>query len=226
MRVLAAVLLSIAATAAAAQPVDLSGGVRAINGDTVAVEGHQYRLIGCDTPETTGAKCNSERERGERATARLREIISGRQITLDRVRCSCLPGQEGSQQCNLGRRCGILKAAGADVCTTLINEGLARQFVCGAVRCPPRKPWCNAAEQAVTSTIANASAISGEMIDVVRALDNLCRGSTGDTPNLDKICATRDQAWNVLNKLGYCFGKKGQAGYLKSWHKCTSESER
>ena len=31
---------------------------------------------------------------------------------------------------------------GRDVGPILIAEGLAQQFQCGAISCPPRRPWC------------------------------------------------------------------------------------
>src|SRR5262245_14488853 len=64
------------------------------------------------------------------------------QVTLERVRCSCKSGQEEvSRFCNLGRRCGVLKVDDDNVCSLLIDERLARPFVCGEERCPKRKPW-------------------------------------------------------------------------------------
>ena len=59
------------------------------------------------------------------------------------VACSCPPGTEGTNACNFGRRCGTLRVNGVDVGATLIGEGLAVRFACGATSCPtlPR-PWC------------------------------------------------------------------------------------
>jgi len=50
---------------------------------------------------------------------------------------------EGTNTCNFGRRCGTLQVNGVDGGATLISEGLAVRFVCGAASCPklPR-PWC------------------------------------------------------------------------------------
>jgi hypothetical protein len=41
----------------------------------------------------------------------------------------------------LGRRCGALRVHGVDVGATVIGEGLAVRFVCGATGCPtlPRR---------------------------------------------------------------------------------------
>jgi endonuclease YncB( thermonuclease family) len=109
----------------------------------VSVGGHQYRLIGCDTPETARAKCDAERNVGNRATARLEQLLLGRDFALERVRCSCRPGEEERVWwCNRKRRCGILTVGSVNVCTTLIAERLARPFICGETRCPKRQPWC------------------------------------------------------------------------------------
>ena len=53
-----------------------------------------------------------------------------------------LEGTHGTRRCNYGRQCAILKAKGVDVGLTLIAEGLARVYVCGADRCPRRQGRC------------------------------------------------------------------------------------
>ena len=117
--------------------------VQVLDGDTIRIAGApDHRLVGCDAPETIRAQCASERALGESAANRLRVIVAGGGITLERVPCSCPPGTEGQPSCNYGRRCGILRANGKNVCDTLIAEGLARPFVCGPTRCPPRQGWC------------------------------------------------------------------------------------
>jgi endonuclease YncB( thermonuclease family) len=77
-----------------------------------------------------------------RATLRLRDLVNGGDLDLTLVRCSCAKGTEGTKRCNYGRACGVLTAKGKDVGATLIDEGLARLFVCGLDRCPKRQPWC------------------------------------------------------------------------------------
>ena len=52
------------------------------------------------------------------------------------------PGTEGTRRCNHGRLCATLTAAGREVGAIMIAEGLARRYVCGATRCPPRGTWC------------------------------------------------------------------------------------
>ena len=115
------------------------------DGDTIRVRGDAKgtRLVGFNAPETRNARCAKESELGKRATKRLVELVATSNMDLVKVPCACKPGTEGTDACNYGRSCGILRADGRDVGQILISEGLAVPFVCGATRCPrtPR-PWC------------------------------------------------------------------------------------
>jgi endonuclease YncB( thermonuclease family) len=118
--------------------------VSVVDGDTIRANGRTVRLVGVDTPEMgPNARCARERELGARANARLRELIAGGGLELQHVRCACRPGTEGTSECNYGRACGVLKTKGRDVGVILINEGLARPYVCGTQSCPPRAGWCD-----------------------------------------------------------------------------------
>jgi endonuclease YncB( thermonuclease family) len=113
-----------------------------VDGDTVRSGGLTYRLVGFDTPETFNARCAGERALGERATRRLRELVALPGAVLREVTCSCRRGTHGTPACNYGRRCGTLTVSGQDVGQTLMREGLARAYICGSDRCPPRGSWC------------------------------------------------------------------------------------
>ena len=115
------------------------------DGDTIRVNGARkgMRLVGFNAPETINPGCNRERDLGDRATARLKELVATSDLQLERIPCSCEPGTEGTEACNYGRSCGTLRANGRDVGEILISEGLAVPFVCGATSCPPTpRPWC------------------------------------------------------------------------------------
>jgi endonuclease YncB( thermonuclease family) len=119
------------------------GSIQVLDGDTIRTRGAVYRLVGFDTPESgSSARCERERQLAAAATRRLRQLVAGGGLILTRVRCACAAGTEGTQRCNFGRLCGTLRARGREVGEILIAEGLARRYVCGRSRCPPREPWC------------------------------------------------------------------------------------
>lgn len=115
------------------------------DGDTIHISGEDNgtRLVGFNTPEKFSPQCDREEQLGDRATARLKELVSTSTISLTKVACSCRPGTHGTKQCNYGRSCAILKANGRSVGDVLISEGLAVPFVCGPTGCPATpRPWC------------------------------------------------------------------------------------
>jgi endonuclease YncB( thermonuclease family) len=129
---------------ARAAPID-AADIRVIDGDTIRVHHKQpnVRLVGFNAPETRRAACPAERDLGDKATRRVRELVRAGNLDFEFVACSCPPGTQGTPACNYGRDCGTLKAAGRDVGEILIAEGLAVPFKCGATRCPRTpKPWC------------------------------------------------------------------------------------
>lgn len=117
------------------------------DGDTIQIhsESKGTRLIGFNTPETFKPSCEQELALGKQATARLKQLVASAQtIEIEKRRCACRAGTEGTNKCNYGRSCGVLRTDGADVGEILVAEGLAAPFRCGRTSCPrlPR-PWCN-----------------------------------------------------------------------------------
>jgi endonuclease YncB( thermonuclease family) len=86
-----ALALAFAVSMANASPLD-PGQVDVVDGDTVRIAGETFRLVGFDAPETYRARCPSERELGNRATFRLRQLVAGGGLDLERVACSCASG--------------------------------------------------------------------------------------------------------------------------------------
>jgi endonuclease YncB( thermonuclease family) len=136
----------VTASATSVIPAPAPVSVHVVDGDTISLgDGRpNVRLVGFNTPETGNrARCEAERQKGEAAGQRLRELVRTGRPDFQQIACSCPPGTEGTSACNFGRRCGTLRVNGVDVGATLISEGLAVRFVCGATSCPtlPR-PWC------------------------------------------------------------------------------------
>jgi micrococcal nuclease len=139
--IISCVTVIFATSMANASPID-PGQVEVLDGDTIRIASETFRLVGFDTPETYRAQCPSERDLGSRATFRLRQLVAGGDLDLERIGCSCPTGTEGTFRCNYGRSCGTLRARGQDVGALLIAEGLARPYACGRTSCPRRNAWC------------------------------------------------------------------------------------
>ena len=107
--------------------------VHVIDGDTIAVGDKRHRLIGFDTPETYRARCKEELRLGQRAKARLEQLVEEHGgISL----------QSKSRRDKYGRILSVASINGADVAQILISEGLARPYSGGK-----RSPWCAEGEQ-------------------------------------------------------------------------------
>ncbi|OEC93625.1 hypothetical protein A9Z06_09000 [Rhizobium sp. YK2] len=114
------------------------------DGDTIRMDdGTRVRLVRFNAPEVFHPKCSGEAVLGNKATERVKQLVASGSSTVTKVACSCKTGTEGTDKCNYGRSCGILKVDGKEVGQTLIAEGLAVSFVCGRTGCPPTpSPWC------------------------------------------------------------------------------------
>lgn len=142
MRLFVVAVVLLVAAVVHAEPVS-PGSIRVVDGDTIEAMSRTIRLVGFDTPEAgLRARCESERTLSARATFRLRQLIAGGGLDLALVPCQCRPGTEGTQACNYGRACGVLRVRGRDAGEILISETLARPYICERGRCPRRQGWC------------------------------------------------------------------------------------
>lgn len=100
------------------------------DGDTIEMickgKSLRARLQGFDTPETKDAKCPSEKAWGDRATARLRQIVRQPDVTLYR---------HGHDK--YGRELVVMHIDGQNVAEIMISERLAISYDGGT-----RRNWC------------------------------------------------------------------------------------
>ena len=105
-----------------------SGNNCVIDGDTFILDGETIRLAGIDTPEIGGARCASERQRGEAAEQRLHEMLNSGPVRL------VFAGNRDRDR--YGRLLRDATVGGRSVSEWLIAEGYARRW-------EGRKlPWC------------------------------------------------------------------------------------
>lgn len=95
-----------------------------VDGDTFWLAGEKIRIEDIDTPETDQAKCPAERAAGERAKARLLQLL----------RADFVVQRHGRDR--YGRTLAVVTVGGRSVGAQLFAEGLARRWD-GA-----RHPWC------------------------------------------------------------------------------------
>jgi len=144
LAVIAFVLIDAATLPAKAEPVAASD-VDVIDGGTIRTRGKTVTLLGYDTPRRgPRALCRTETTVRAMATVKLRELVAAGNLSLTIVPCPCGQLSRGTIFCNRGRACGVLRRGGENVGDMLIREKLAREFICGETRCPPRKiaRWC------------------------------------------------------------------------------------
>jgi len=117
-----------------------------IDGDTIALNGKTIHLVGFIAPETRDAQCKAERDLGDKAARRMRDLILAGGLDYSPVICPCPAATLGKWFCNFGRTCGTLKANGRDVGDILVEEGLAVAYSCSSGGCPKTtKLWCKPA---------------------------------------------------------------------------------
>lgn len=99
-----------------------------VDGDTVSLSGQSVRLVGFDTPETYQAQCAAERNLGDAATDRLRDLL----IRASSAQLVHLPRRD-----QYGRDLARLMLDGRDVADIMVGEGFARRYAGGQ-----RQSWC------------------------------------------------------------------------------------
>ena len=99
-----------------------------VDGDTIWLDGQKIRIADIDTPEVSEPRCSSELALGNRATARMLELINGGPFELR--------GWPGRDTDRYGRKLRVLVRDGRSLGDILVSEGLARTWS------GRREPWC------------------------------------------------------------------------------------
>lgn len=98
-----------------------------VDGDTIWFQGQKIRIADIDAPETHDPQCASEKALGDRATARLHELVNSGPVSLKSI---------DRDEDRYGRKLRIVEVNGDSVGDTLVGKGLARWYEGG------RRPWC------------------------------------------------------------------------------------
>nr|WP_081177391.1 thermonuclease family protein [Xaviernesmea rhizosphaerae] len=99
-----------------------------VDDDTIWIAGQKIRIADIDTPEISEPKCKSELALGNKATARLIELINAGPFEL-----RAWPGRDEDRY---GRKLRVLVRNGQSLGDMLVTEGLARTWS------GQREPWC------------------------------------------------------------------------------------
>jgi hypothetical protein len=78
-------------------------------------------------------------------------------------------------------------------------------------------------------TVYAGNSIPANVKALLRAdaeLNGLCRGGSGNDAATLQACEDRNAVEVRLYAAGWCYGKRGQAGFEMKWHKCTKQSLR
>ncbi|MGO8092807.1 thermonuclease family protein [Rhizobium leguminosarum] len=108
-----------------------SGSIRfhcVVDGDTLWSGGMKIRIADIDTPEVSEPRCASELALGNKATARLVELVNAGPFDL-----RAWPGRDEDKY---GRKLRVLVRDGRSLGDILVSEGLARTWT------GHRQPWC------------------------------------------------------------------------------------
>lgn len=98
-----------------------------VDGDTFRQNGQRIRIADIDAPEVRDFKCSSEKQLGDRATLRLRELLSAGPFELTPI---------DRDEDVYGRKLRVVIRDGKSLGEQLVDEGLARRWT------GSRRSWC------------------------------------------------------------------------------------
>lgn len=99
-----------------------------VDGDTLWSNGFKIRIADIDTPEVSEPLCAAEKALGDRATARLIELVNAGPFEMQ--------VWQGRDEDKYGRKLRVLVRDGRSLGDILVAEGLARTWT------GRRQPWC------------------------------------------------------------------------------------
>ena len=67
---------------------------------------------------------------------------------------------------------------------------------------------------------------TSELLTRSEQANSRCRGGSSNDESTWVACGQRDILDEMLKRSGYCYGKRGEAGYQMKWHACTPSSLR
>ncbi|HEV7246223.1 MAG TPA: thermonuclease family protein [Shinella sp.] len=121
-----------AVTQVSAKPFSrCAGAVRThcvVDGDTLWLSGVKVRIADIDTPEISEPKCASEEALGEKATARLIELVNAGPFEMR--------AWQGRDEDRYGRKLRVLVRNGKSLGDVLVSESLAHTWS------GRKEPWC------------------------------------------------------------------------------------
>lgn len=96
-----------------------NGHTCVIDGDSIVYKGREIRLVGFNAPELGEPRCERERELGEKAQARLRQLLNAGPFRMT---------ANNPSKDRFGRDLVILTRQGKDIGDPLVVEGLAHAW--------------------------------------------------------------------------------------------------
>lgn len=110
-----------------------ASALQVVDGDTVRYQGQRLRLLDIDAPETGDPRCAAEARAGAAATAAVRSVLAGQQVTI-----------RYSGRSDRYRRPLVRISTGAgDVGSRLVAQGLALPYRGGSAAWQERaQHWC------------------------------------------------------------------------------------